>query len=226
MAVERGAVLKLPAAADLPPRLGVHTYRVAGRRSVARPPGALVTVPFGARTLSLTGASPDFNFQAKSASLVVTLVRKGPRAKTPDGGSSRYVDPYQTRATTAISSSAVVITSAPTTRRGPSAPGRSGRGPRALTSGITCSTTIAVAPRIGPADPPKARNGNGATIVSAAQTHSTRRRGRTRSALRHAIATITPISSVGAAATSRTIESEMVDVAARATASRISSRRR
>ena len=85
---------------------------------------------------------------------------------------------------------------------------------------------IAIAARIGPGDPPNARNGNGATIVSAEQTHSTRRRGRTRSALRQAIATITPISSVGATATSRTIESEMVDVAARATASTIRSRRR
>ena len=145
-----GAVVNAPAAAERPSMLAVHTYRVPGRRLV-NPTAPWTTVPSGASARRLTGPSPAFSFHAKSAWVVVTRVRYGPRMKVASGGRSRYVDPYQTSTTTVIRSSAVVITSAASTRRNPAgtAPlGRAASPPR--TSGITCSAITAAAATRGP----------------------------------------------------------------------------
>ena len=54
-----------------------------------RPFAALEATPSGASTLRSTLPVPSSTFQAKSASVVVTRVRYGPRVKAPEEGRRR-----------------------------------------------------------------------------------------------------------------------------------------
>jgi hypothetical protein len=93
--------------------------------------------------------------------------------------------------------------------------------------GGSCRAMRAAAPTPEPSGRGRRmRKGNGATIESAEQSTSTRRRGGTRSALRQAIEMITPTRSAGADATSDRIGSEIAEAAARAMPSTIRRTRR